>query len=323
MQRTQLIWNRGAAAALVAVTTSAALLLGGVDRSGAAFPGKDGLIAFNRTLKNDKGGFADRIVTVRKSGKRLNAITPRCCQIDEDPAWSPDGSRIAFSHFPPGNIFTMNKTGKDRERVTRGKRFDGQKFDDGEPSWSPDGDEIVFFRQHGSGLVVGRGFDLFIVGADGSNLRPFVTTDLDELEPAWSPDGAWIAFVAQGTGEPGLPDGIYRMRPDGSERQLVLRLSDLRSGLDWAPDGSRLAFSTRPDGGRPEIFTIRPDGTGLTQITDESRPAFDAAFSPRGDRIVFTAGRVLKLVDSSGGNSRKLLDRRHGLGDLGASWQPK
>jgi Tol biopolymer transport system component len=299
-------------------------LTGGVDRARAAFPGEDGLIAFNRTLKNDTGGFADRIVTVRKNGGDVNAITPRCCQIDEGPAWSPDGERIAFGHFPPGGrIVTMNQRGGSRERVTSGKRFDGKRFADSDPSWSPDGTEIAFFRQQGSGLVVGKGFDLFVVDVDGSNLRPIVTTDLDEVEPAWSPDGEWIAFVAQGVGAPGLPGGIYRMRPDGSDRQLVLELRDLRSGLDWSPDGESLAFSTRAEGKGPEIFTVRADGSDLTRLTNETRPAFDPAFSPQGDRIVYTAGGVLKVMGSSGGDSRQLLERSRGVGDFAPSWQPE
>jgi TolB protein len=317
------IWICAVAATLAAAAVSAALLAGGVDGARAAFPGQDGLIAFNRTLENNTGGFADRIVTASSNGRRVNAITPRCCQIDEDPTWSPNGKRIAFGHFPPGGrIVTMNQKGRDRERVTRGKRFDGKGFEDSDPSWSPDGNEIAFFRQHGSGLVVGKGFDLFVVDADGSSLRPIVTTDLDELEPAWSPDGEWIAFVAQGVGSPGLPDGIYRMRPDGSDRQLVLELDDLRSGLDWSPDGQSLAFSTRASGSGPEIFTVRRDGTGLSQLTNEPRPAFDPAFSPRGDRIVFTAEGVLKLMDSNGGNTNKLLEKSRGVGDFAPSWQP-
>jgi TolB protein len=312
-------------ATLAATAVSGAVLAGGVDRGGAAFPGRDGLIAFNRTLKNN-GGFADRIFTVEKNGDEVNAITPRCCRIDEDAAWSPNGRRIAFGHWRPGgrsHIFTMNERGKKRERVTSGKRFNGRKFEDSDPSWSPDGTEIVFFRQHGSGLVVGKGFDLFVIDADGSNLRPIVTTDLDELEPAWSPGGEWIAFVAQGVGSPGLPDGIYRMRPDGSDRQLVLKLNDLRSGLDWSPDGQLLAFSTRADGSGPEVFTVRPDGTDLTRLTNQPGPAFDPAFSPRGDRIVFTVKGVLKVMDSDGSNARKLLEKSRGVGDFAPSWQPR
>ena len=309
--------------ATLAAAAVLVVLLAGGDRARAAFPGQDGLIAFNRTLENGKGGFSDRIITVKPNGKDVNAITPRCCQIDEDPAWSPNGKRIAFGHFPPGGrIFTMNQRGKKRERATEGKRFNGKPFEDSDPSWSPDGTEIVFFREHGGGLVVGKGFDLFVVDADGSNLRPIVTIGLDELEPAWSPDGEWIAFVAQGDGSPGLPDGIYRMRPDGSERQLVVALKDLRKGLDWSADGQSLAFSTRAKDSGPEVFTVRPDGTGLTQLTNEPRPAFDPAFSPRGDRIVFTAGGVLKLMDSDGGNPSKLLKKSRAVGDFAPSWQP-
>lgn len=321
---TRSVWVWAVAVTFAAAAASAGLLADGVDRAGAAFPGQDGLIAFGRLLKKDTGGFAERIVTVRESGKGVNAISPRCCHIETDPAWSPNGKILAFSHFPHGGrILTMNAQGKRREQVTTGRHFNGKRFADSEPSWSPNGKQIAFFRKQGSGLTRGKGFDLFVIDVDGSDLRPIVTTDLDESEPAWSPDGQWIAFVAEGIGLPGLPDGIYRMRPDGSDRQLLLELTDLRRGLDWSPDGQLLAFSTRPgDGSGPEIFTVRTDGTGLTQITNEPRAAFDPAFSPRGDRIVFTAAGVLKLVSSDGGDASRLLSKSRGEGDFAPTWQP-
>jgi TolB protein len=86
---------------VVALAVAAGVVGANVVPASAAFPGQDGLIAFQRTLKNDQGGLADRIVTVRENGRKLKAITPRCCRIDEDPAWSPNGRRIAFSAFPP------------------------------------------------------------------------------------------------------------------------------------------------------------------------------------------------------------------------------
>jgi Tol biopolymer transport system component len=306
---------RVALLALTAAFLPVALLGGDVEPAGSAFPGRDGLIAFDRLVGTHKGGLNDRIITVKPNGKRLNAITPRCCKSAEDPAWSADGDRIAFVRGR--NIFSMNKKGKKLRRLTRGKRENGKRFEDTDPSWSPDGSQVVFSRLYGGN----DDSDLFVVDADGSNLHRIESLDF-EYDPAWSPDGERIAFVRDTLDQ---PSGIYRVRPDGTDLELVLELTDLRDGLDWSPDGERLAFSTRESGGGPpQIHTVRPDGTGVNRVTSERGAAYDPAFSPRGDRIVFSfRGEELKLVDSDGGDVKRLLKRTRGRGEFAPHWQPR
>jgi len=297
------------------------VLVAGIESAGGAFEGKDGRIAFSRfVFKKDKtGGFTSRIVTVNSNGKKPRALTPRCCRSAQDPSWSPNGRRIVFAGRR--HIFTMDRNGRDRERLTSGKTFKRRILQDITPSWSPDGTQVVFARWD-------RNFttDLLLVDSDGSGLSAIETSKLNPSDPSWAPDGEWIAFIADSRGSE--PNGIYRIRPDGSDLELVLRLRGrVKSGLDWSPDGGLLAFSTRPNSPtgstRTEIHTVRADGSQLRRLTDSRRRAFTPAFAPSGKRIVFTAGRTLKVIDSDGGKERRLFAKGREIGNHDPSWQPR
>jgi hypothetical protein len=155
--------------------------------------------------------------------------------------------------------------------------------DDAYPEWSPDGPKIAFastrnneeadfcWRDDRGGNLPPCTWDIYIANADGSG-QTRITTGLDAVEPDWSPDGAKLAFTAYG-------GQIFAMNVNGSNvAQLTSRSSN--SQPVWSPDGKKIAFTTwrdEPDSNgcfvsppcNVEIYTMNPDGTGQTNLTND------------------------------------------------------
>jgi Tol biopolymer transport system component len=132
----------------------------------------------------------------------------------QDPAWSPDGRRIAFrsARDGQGEIYVVSGDGSGLRRLTRNVASDGG------PIWSPDRRQIMFVRwRHANS-------DIYVVNPDGSgerNLTPEVRSArrAEDSSPAWSPDGRKIVFVSNREG-----DGqIYVMNADGSGQRRLTR----------------------------------------------------------------------------------------------------
>jgi Tol biopolymer transport system component len=120
-----------------------------------------------------------------------------------DPAWSPDGTHIAFSRMAGGHahLFVMNADGSDATQITEGAD------DDVYPSWSPDGSALVFCAAGGDGDHWTRA-NLFSVRPDGSWLIQLTEGDRFACRPNWAKDG-YIYFHANATDH----FHIWRLRP--------------------------------------------------------------------------------------------------------------
>lgn len=245
-----------------------------------------GRIAFAATSQ----GFFD-IYAINPDGTGLKQLT-QTPRDDRSPAWSPDGTLIAYECDNGSGAFDLCLMNADGS----GKRYlpmsiDGLRGSVRHPTWSPDGRQIALavespqrpaaihivsvdsgasrfltngqdpsWSPTGSQIAFTDGGQIIVINADGSGRRQLTNNAGASMYPTWSPDGTRIACSLDG-------QGIYLMNADGTGARLVAPYTSW--GLAWSPNGSRLAISSQYT-----LLLMNTDGSGIVNLTQGVQPSW-------------------------------------------------
>jgi|GEM_PF-2379682 len=231
---------------------------------------------------------------------------------DTAPAWSPDGSRIAFTStrgiLP--DVFVMDADGTNVQQLTFGMNASS-------PAWSPDGSEIVFSSISDIGEW---NADLWIVSADGGEPRQLTTSPTVDMQPDWSPDGETIVYASN----PDQHFDLYTINVDGTG---VTRITDHPSSdlnPAWSPDGDLIAFERDADF-NGEIYVADADGGNVRNLTNHEGWDSEPTWSPDGSMIAYSTmrragGDEIYVMNADGSDQRNLTIRPGA--DFAPDWGP-
>ena len=250
---------------------------------------------------NRAGELQFRIYTMNADGTGAKRLTTGD-NMEVDPAWSPDGKRVAFAAtsgplMPKSAIYVINADGTDLKRLTPDNAMAIA------PAWSPDGKRVAYslFDPHGGPMNV------WIVGADGKGARRVGEGGF----PQWSPDGKQIL----NTRVSAVGFRMYVMDADGKNAKPLLGNREAMLGA-WSPDGKQIALTAKREDDQTEIFVADADGSNLRAVTKTADHEIAPVWSPDGKRIYFSRmpkdldglkGEInLFAIDLDGKNERQL-----------------
>jgi TolB protein len=316
---TQATRSRGMRVLLLGIVLALAvscisILLASPKEAEASFPGKNGLLAFSR-LDGDV-----EIYTSYLDGSSLNQRT-NAEGFSGEPDWSADGTKIAFASTRDGNseIYVKDITTGKTSQLTDDIDPEGSvgaALELGEPQWSPDGTKIAF----NGGYISGELFcsPVFVMNADGSDVKTLIGGCNQTILEDWSPDGSAIAFniIDRNCHNP----DIWVLKLDALEPTSFTNITNTcehnEYEVDWKPNGKKMTFSRDND-----VWKMNPDGSQKDRLTFSGGLA--PIWSPNARKILFYSccgGSVEgQMMNVDGTNKTKV----PGLANTSlADWQP-
>ncbi|OGS92201.1 MAG: Tol-Pal system beta propeller repeat protein TolB [Gallionellales bacterium GWA2_60_18] len=250
-------------------------------------------------LTGDKGVFSTRIAYVNRMGQKFNLVVADSDGYNEQvilalnepimsPAWSPDGSHIAYVSFETGHAVLYVQSLYTGQRLVLAD-FRGSNS---APAWSPDGKQLaIVLTRDGSSQI-------YLVRPDGSGLRRLTFSGAIDTEPNFSPDGRYLLF----TSDRGGSAQIYGMPVDGGPELRVTFGEGNNFSPRYSPDGKSFVFTHRESG---KFYIATQDfASGQMEILTEGGWEKRPSFAPNGRLILYASearGRgILATVSSDG-----------------------
>jgi Tol biopolymer transport system component len=229
-------------------------------------------------------------------------------------AWSPDGSKLAYTDYQANGaigLFVLDLASGGMMDVS------GGLVNADQPAWSPDGTEVAF-----TGVDAETGYEIYLVGSDGSALRRITDEPDDGVSgahmPTWSPEGTRIAYaVDRYDDRTATEDHSIIVRDLGGARETIVAESP--APLDepaWSPDGTKLAFLLKGND-VTQVHVANAHGSGEYNVVhgmDVSAQPSAPSWSPDGSQLIFgsvdpqTSNLGITVVDLDGSGARTLLE---------------
>jgi TolB protein len=259
-------------------------------------------------LTGIKGMFSGRIAYITTTGGAKKTYTLQVADADGynpqtiaaspeplmSPAWSPDGSKLAYVSFEnkTSQIYIQTLATGARQMIS------GSRGINGAPSWSPDGTRIaVTLSKDGNP-------DIYVVTIGSGSVRRLTNNSAIDTEPDWSPDGQHIVFTSDRGGKPQL----YLMSSNGGgEQRLTFEGSYNARGV-FSPDGRMIAL-VNGSGGSYRIGVLDMATRNISVLTDGPLDE-SPSFSPNGSMILYASDKggrqQLSAVSTDGRTSQQL-----------------